>query len=217
MRVTNKRCCRAIGSFHWPIDEYRPEEVLGQSLEALDPIRMAQSCHIVRADDGRPILQTMGDVRNVRHALMALKTTCFQIAARSIDPVRLYLLRWPSGARGSHVFLENYQHPRVACPTTTIQEDSSKSPRTEGLRTCPADIEEAGVSSSLSIERARSTIESSLRQITCLQGSIQLRARLGMFVLTRYKGFQDQDDMYELPEYELMSSQSQFKARTTEE
>ena len=34
------------GSFLWPVDEVKPAELLGSSLEALDPIRFANHCHI---------------------------------------------------------------------------------------------------------------------------------------------------------------------------
>ena len=35
------------GTFLWPIDEVRPEDILGSSLEAFDPIRFQYQCHIV--------------------------------------------------------------------------------------------------------------------------------------------------------------------------
>ena len=35
------------GAFLWPVEEVRPEEFLGDSLEALDPIRFAYKCYIV--------------------------------------------------------------------------------------------------------------------------------------------------------------------------
>lgn len=37
----------AIGTFHWPVEEYQPHEVLGNSYEALDPIRMDCSCYVI--------------------------------------------------------------------------------------------------------------------------------------------------------------------------
>ncbi|SMQ46373.1 unnamed protein product [Zymoseptoria tritici ST99CH_3D7] len=205
----------AIGNFQWPIEEYRPEEVLGQSLEALDPIRMEHSCYVVKAERGQHVLQVMGDDRGVRHALKALKTTCFQIAARNLEPVRLHLIRWPCNSRGTHVYLETYRDPHVIAPPRMIQQ-SSRSPRVEGCAAGAADFEIARVSTLLSIERTRGTIENTLGQIAWLQGSVKFRIRLGVFLLTQYKQLQE-GDMYELSEYETMTSQSQFKARTTEE
>ena len=35
------------GTFIWPVDEVRPEDILGPSLEAFDPIRFQYRCHIV--------------------------------------------------------------------------------------------------------------------------------------------------------------------------
>ncbi|KAK0512646.1 hypothetical protein JMJ35_004663 [Cladonia borealis] len=47
--------CRTInftGAFLWPVEEVRPEELLGNSLDALDPIRVDYKCHIVFDDKG---------------------------------------------------------------------------------------------------------------------------------------------------------------------
>ena len=35
------------GTFLWPVDEVRPEDILGPSLEALDPLRFQYYCHIL--------------------------------------------------------------------------------------------------------------------------------------------------------------------------
>ena len=35
------------GTFLWPVEEVRPEDILGSSLEAFDPIRIQYHCHIV--------------------------------------------------------------------------------------------------------------------------------------------------------------------------
>ena len=35
------------GAFLWPTDEVRPEDILGSSLEAFDPIRFQHQCHII--------------------------------------------------------------------------------------------------------------------------------------------------------------------------
>ena len=35
------------GAFLWPVEEVRPEGLLGDSLEALDPVRLEYKCHIV--------------------------------------------------------------------------------------------------------------------------------------------------------------------------
>jgi hypothetical protein len=176
---------------------------------------MARSCYIVRADDGRLILQVMGNGDDVGKVLRALKTTCFQVAARSIEPVRLYLLRWPTSTRGTHVYLEPYLDPKTVPPASDDQQ-TSQSPRSEGYHAGPEEDEEAHLSSSMSTERACSTLESTLRQITTLQGSIQLRIRLGMFLLSRFQRLVD-GDMYELAAYNDMTSLSQFQGGTTQE
>ena len=65
----------AIGSFHWPM-EYRPEEVLGMSFEALDPIRMECKCYIVFVNE-KSIFQVFGDQTPMQRGVGANKEDVF--------------------------------------------------------------------------------------------------------------------------------------------
>lgn len=77
----------AIGTFHWPVKEYTPHEILGTNYEALDAIRMDCSSYIVWKKDSFQIMAMKSD--NVKTALMRLKTTVFQIAAKQLAPMRM--------------------------------------------------------------------------------------------------------------------------------
>ena len=111
----------AIGSFHWPVQEYRPDEILGTNYEALDPIRMDCSCYVLFVKD-RSIFQVMGKGGDVQKGLLRLRGTCFQIAARQITPLRSYLLHWPNVSHlPGHVRLESYEHTKLITDDATAE------------------------------------------------------------------------------------------------
>lgn len=77
----------AIGTFHWPVKDYSPTEILGPSYEALDPIRMDCSCYVVWKRSG---FQVMGkNMDKVKAALLRIKQTVFQIAAKQLSTTRM--------------------------------------------------------------------------------------------------------------------------------
>ena len=80
----------AIGTFHWPVKDYSPQEILGTHYEALDPIRMDCSCYVVWKNDA---FQVMGmTMDRVKAALLRLRQTVFQIAAKQLPLVRTYVM-----------------------------------------------------------------------------------------------------------------------------
>ncbi|KAF7191296.1 hypothetical protein HII31_07319 [Pseudocercospora fuligena] len=213
----------AIGSFHWPLREYKPEEVLGLNFEAFDDIRMDTSCYIVFAPE-LSVFQVMGDEKKVKRALERLRKSCFQLTARSINPARTYLVRWLHGANiPTHVYLEPYPLPAVLTSSDAVDETPSMSPRAEGLEESMHKIELNRHLSKMNTERVRVTLGNALRKIHFYQGHITIRVRLGTFLLSSYRmpeGAVDenpQDVLYELKEYEDMTKESQFYGRVTEE
>ena len=103
----------AIGSFHWPMNEYKPEEILGSSYEALDPIRMDCKCYVV-FDEEQGLFRVMGRSDAVRTGLMRLRGTYFQVAARQITPLELHLLHDADGDRsGKSIVLKEYERIRI--------------------------------------------------------------------------------------------------------
>ncbi|KXT13608.1 hypothetical protein AC579_9771 [Pseudocercospora musae] len=213
----------AIGSFHWPSREYKPEEVLGPNAEAFDDIRMDTSCYIVFASE-LSVFQVMGNEKQVKRALVRLRKSCFQLTARSINPARTYLVRWLNGVGiPTHVYLEPYPLPAVLASADAVDDTPSMSPRAEGHEESMHKIELNRHLSKMNTERVRVTLCNALRKIHFYQGHITIRVRLGTFLVSRYrmpKGAVDenpQDVLYELKEYEDMTKESQFFGRVTEE
>jgi len=204
----------AVGSFHWPVQEYKPEEVLGGSYEALDPVRMEQSCYVVY-NKKRDLFRVMGKVADVQAGLLRLRKTCFQIAARSLSPVRIYLLRWTKSEVPLYVYLQDYHHPAILSPEDAPVEKPSRSPRGEADAIDEDRSRQAETQTALNNERLRSSILRTLRKLHYYRGSIQMRVRLGTFLFCRFRG--PNGGVYDLEEYESMTQESQFIGHVTSE
>ncbi|KAI7496103.1 hypothetical protein KC367_g6903 [Hortaea werneckii] len=204
---------QAMGSFHWPIDECRPDEVLGSSYEALDPIRMDCSCHIT-FHAGLGVFRVAGTASEVKAGLQRLRQTCFQIAARQVFPVRKYLLRWPQETVPDYLYLEPYDHPVSLTYESTQLTNHGRSPRGEYLDE-DARPARAAMETAVNTRRVRNMIISMLGKLHYFRGSIQMRIRLGTLLLKQYKP--PADDIYDLEEYERMTNETQFQAEVTQE
>lgn len=206
---------QAIGSFHWPTSEYKPEEILGASHEALDPVRVDCACYVVFYKD-RNVFRVMGKAADVQAGLQRLRRTCFQIAARQVSPVRKYLIRWTIGASMPiYMYLKDYDWPAALSPESATLEKPGHSPICGG--TDPDDDRSRffGVQTGLSTERLRTLMFTTLRKLHYYRGSIQMRIRIGTFLVSQYRA--PKDGYYELEEYEKMIQQSQFEGLVTQE
>lgn len=194
-----------IGNFHWPVDEFRPDDTFGMSFEALDPIRMDASCYIT-FDRDRSAFQVYGKVSDVQSALSRLRKTFFHLCARQISPVRAYFCH-SSAEVPTFVYLEDYY--------LANNEKPKKSPRGEGILEDQEELQMAEVQTQLNVARIRETISNALHNLHYLRAHLQLRLRLGMFYLQSYQ--EPSGGMYELAEYQTMTEAPQFRATTSEE
>ena len=212
----------SIGTFHWPYQEYKPEDILGASYEAFDPIRMDCSCYVVYKKE-RNAFQIMGKPENVMMALQRIRQTCFQIAARQFNQVRLYLLHWPDARKVPlTVYLESYTRPAIMLPDASLdaEEDRlARAPRCDEEDASDALAKRGRMQTLLSHEHLRTSVMRALSKLHFYRGHIQMRVRLGVFLVNRYVEPKDgvTDGVYELEEYESMMRQSQFSAEVTQE
>ena len=204
----------AIGSFLWPVEEWKPEEVLGASYEALDPIRMDCSCYVVFAPE-RGIFRVMGKASEVKLGLQRLRQTCFQVAARQIAPVRKYLLRWARPMVPLYVYLTRYERPAILSRGEALAEMSAQSPRGDDDMEDNERSKNAIADTRMNTELLRSILFRLLSKLHYYHGSIQMRIRLGTFLFEQYRA--PKDELYDLDEYEAMIQQSQFQGTVTQE
>lgn len=203
----------AIGSFHWPVNEYRHDEVLGANYEALDPIRMECSCYIVFYKE-RDLFRVMGKQENVEHGLQRIRKICFQLDAWQIGVLRLYLLRWPEDLdeMPSKVCLQPYDLPSIMIEAPVAK--VAHSPR--GADSHIMDENEVAIAQQ-STEREGQTVKDEImktvRKLRFYRGNICMRLRLGTFLVRSYKP--PKDGSYELEEYKEMIAQPQFNGQVT--
>lgn len=200
----------AIGTFHWPVNEWRPDEILGANFEALDPIRMDCSCYVVFVPE-KAAFQVMGKADDVKTGLSRLRKTCFQIAAHQIAPIRLYLLHWALDDEvPSHVVLKPYNR------TATMSGPPSKETITPST---PMGMGTAFDESRLLSQTSQSERQMYAQLLKVLpnlhyyRASIQMRIRWGTFLATSFK--KAKDNTYTLSQYEEMTGESQFAGEVT--
>lgn len=205
-----------MGAFLWPVDEYRPDEILGSSYEALDTIRTESSCYITFNKERR-IFQVYGDEENVKNALARIRKTCFQVTAHQLPTVHSYLLRWPQDIAflPQGVMLESYYRPITVPPPTTGTSEPSYMPRSSGASPGQGMSSMVLEATAGNVESARTQVMGVLRRLHFYRGNIQLRVRLGTFLLVQYK--KTENGLYQLPEYKDMVKQSKFSGKTTQE
>ena len=207
---------QAIGSFHWPIQECRPEEVLGGGYEALDPVRMSSKCYIIYQKE-RNLFCVMGKSSDVQKGLLRLRKTCFQIAARRVDPQRTYLLRWASGADiPTTVYLTESSRPTAVCAGETILDKPCNMPMGDGSHENKKRTQLAEMQTSWNKERLQSMLFSTIKRLHHRRGCLEMRVRLGTFLAFQYRQ-PPEDGLYDMKEFESMLAKTEFIGAVTQE
>lgn len=205
----------AIGTFHWPMKDYQPNEVLGNSYEALDIIRMGCSCYIIFAPESSGF-HVLGEESNVKSALIRMRKAYFQIAARQIASVRKYILNFGNAEEiHSHVTLESYQHiKRIDPSAATAQVHLGKSPQSQGKIVSRSTEQQMLETSIRDVKIAGKKIMLTIAKLHYYRGHLRFRIRLGTFLATHYRtGTQD----YMINDFDDMIEQSQFAGEVTPE
>lgn len=206
----------AMGSFHWPVEEYRPDDVFGPNYEALDPIRVDCSCYITFNRD-RDMFKVMGKKDKVQEALNRIRKSRFQIEVRQLRPLRSYLLHWPDATNiPSHINLQAYFLPKVLGG----RGDGVKggySPRGDGVVDGLQVELQAELQSKSNEEHVQKQWLKLLRALRYFRGNIEPRIRFATFLAQDFKRAEDKAGLYGLDEFKNMIVQSQFRGRVAQE
>lgn len=209
----------AIGYFHWPVKEFQPHELLGNSYEAFDPIRMECSSYVV-FDQTVPGFQVMGEASAVKEALLRIRKACFQITARQVAPVRKYFLQFSETESDipTHVILEQYERiKRLAARNTTVPQDHPGC-APKGQVEIDLELQEEQQILEMSTRDAKIAGKTIMRMIAKLhyyRGHLRFRIRLGTFLATHYRA--TEDGSYSVGDFRDMLQQSQFVGEVTPE
>jgi len=207
----------AIGTFHWPVKDYQPNEVLGHSYEALDIIRMGCSCYIIFSPEHSGF-HVMGHTADVKTALVRLRKAYFQVAARQIASVRRYLLDFGNAEEEirSHVALESYERiKRIDPSAATAQLPPGKLPKSQGKVVSRSTEQQMSEASTRGLKIAGKTIMLMIKKLHYYRGHLKLRIRLGTFLATHYRI--SPHESYTLDDFNEMIKQSQFGGEVTPE
>lgn len=200
------RTFQTVGYFYWPNEHYRPDEILGPSYEALDPIRMQCSCYILHEDG---MFQVMGKTEGVQNALDRLRKTLFQIRAREIASVELYLL--DSAAEiPARVVLREYKQPHVLLSDDNREGRVLYSPRADEVSGYYDQHQRTA-----ELEVIRRSVILTVKKLHYYRGSVQLRIRLGTFIATRY--IAASNGTYDIESFRAMINDSRFHGQVTRE
>lgn len=209
----------AIGYFHWPVKEFQPHELLGNSYEAFDPIRMECSSYVV-FDQTVPGFQVMGEATAVKDALLRIRKACFQITARQVTPVRKYFLHLSESESEipTHVTLEQYERiKRIAARNTSVPQDHPGcSPKGQAdIDLEPEDEQQSHEMSTRDTKIAGKTMMRMIAKLHYYRGHLKFRIRLGTFLATHYRA--TGDGRYAVDDFREMLQQSQFVGEVTPE
>ncbi|OQO04834.1 hypothetical protein B0A48_07851 [Cryoendolithus antarcticus] len=204
----------AIGTFRWPVEDYDPEAVLGPSFEALDRIRMDTACHIIFTSKIESF-NILGSQSGVTKAVVLLRNVCFQIAARQLDSTRRYLLHNADDSQHfTAVALKQYTHPHM--PGDDADRDKTgQSPRGEDLVETDGKLLPTDGSSHRNALLLKAIVVHQLSRLHFYRGHLDLRIRLGRFLMTQYK--MPVDGSYSFEDFQGMLKQTQFRGEVTME
>jgi hypothetical protein len=209
----------AIGYFHWPVKDFPPHELLGNSYEAFDSIRMECSSYVV-FNQTVPGFEVMGDADAVEEALLRIRKAYFQITARPIAPMRRYFLHLSEmdDVLSTHVTLEQYERiRRIASTNTTVPQDhpgcSPKGQAEIDLR--PEEERQSHEMSTRDAKTAGKMIMLMISKLHYYRGHLKFRIRLGTFLATHYRA--TEDGRYTVDDFKEMLRQSQFVGEVTPE
>ena len=84
------------GTFLWPVDEVRPEDILGPSLEAFDPIRFQYQCHIIFDNKFEAFRIFSEREENIKKTMNRMVGTMREYVAKNVRPGMIILIEPPT-------------------------------------------------------------------------------------------------------------------------
>lgn len=173
------------GTFLWPADEVLPEDILGSSLEAFDPIRFQHRCHIV-FDSKLSSFRIFSDKEeSVRKTMDRIVGTMKEYVAKSARPDILLLVEPPSSStirKDVKVLPASLNHAKANKSMIPVLTGSALDPeaRNAWLTGC----------NELRIKN-NSRMELSLRKcianLSHYRGLVRMRVQFGTFALKVYR------------------------------
>lgn len=172
-----------VGYYLWPVNEIRPEDLLGPSFEAFDPLRMSFNSYIL-FDAKLEAFKVMADqVERVEKVMLRIEGAFKEFVARSNAATTVYMVERPDELS---VRKDVKMVKKSLSPSEHAQVPSLAGDRLEpsGLVKWSADtksVEEEQLSS------FHENIENGLNRLRFFRGRVRMRVLLGTFALTTYR------------------------------
>lgn len=181
------------GYFLWPVDEIRPEDLLGPSFEAFDSMRMRHCAYVV-FDYHYSVFKIMSDnMDGVKDAISRITGTMKEAVARMNQGLVLHVIEAPiptdmrkdikisDGGHDSH-------SEKAGIPILTgAQLTQHELPEWEIQRREMIDGQ---------FEKTRATLQKGLSRLRLYRGSIKMRVLMGTFALTTFRRQGSEDIPY---------------------
>ncbi|KAI9669932.1 MAG: hypothetical protein M1831_006968 [Alyxoria varia] len=188
----------ASATFDWPSDYDRPDLVAGKSLEAYDSLRTGMECYITY-DPHKNTINLMGaDFKKVRKAMLRVRSSYFGAVSRDRPATVVYLIQpfmgdqvksrisltpyTPNKPQGDNMRLPVFKGERLKVEERVERESQANDVRRRNTR------------------KLKAALDRTSQTLRYYKATVRFRARMGQFVLTRFKKEHEQsldyfDDM----------------------
>lgn len=172
------------GYFLWPVDEIRPEELLGPNFEAFDQIRMFHCAYIV-FDSQYSCFKIMSDnMDGVKDALMRIQGTMKEYVARSSQDIVLHVIEAPNST-------DMRKDIKTADALCGPNFEGARIPLLTGAKLTPSELatweSQRRKMVEEQFEKTRAAIRKGLSRLRYYRGRIRMRVLLGTFALTTFR------------------------------
>lgn len=175
--------CKYLGYYLWPVNEIRPEDLLGPSFEAFDPLRMSFNSYIL-FDAKLEAFKVMADqAERVEKAMLRIEGAFKEFVARSNPATTMYMverldeLSVRKDVKMVKKSLSPSEHAQVPSLTGDMLESSELVKWSEDTK--PVEEEQ--------LFSFHEKIEKGLKRLRFFRSRVRMRVLLGTFALTTYR------------------------------
>ena len=191
------------GTFLWPVDEVQPEDILGPSLEAFDPIRFQHQCHIV-FDHKLSSFRIFSDKEDsIRRTMDRMVGTMKEYVAKSVRSDKTIIVDPPtlSAIRKNIMVLPSSSHdPKVKKSLIPVFTGGTLDPKSR----CDW-LEKSDELTRNNYRRTEVSLRKCIANLQHHRGLVRIRIQFGIFALQTYRWTPGADSM---PFEEFISNMS---------
>lgn len=173
------------GYFLWPRDEVHPQELLGQSCEAFDPIRMHCRAHVIFESQLSLFKILSDDGAAIQSAIKRIEGTMREFVARNNKPVTLYIIDPPTpAAMQRHIKMLNGPPLAKAGNPTMLPVLTGGSLALDELKVWFNESQKMTDRNKYEMQHA---LHKAIARLPYYRGRVQMRVLLGTFALSVFR------------------------------